>query len=190
MCYPPIKNVIYNNQSGVYWSGIPVDDEFNGPGTNSDTVSYANTSADSIVIDLAIANGSTAAVWTGSAQGGWDKFRGILNLTGSPGNDQLVGDANDNILDGGPGRGYYTGSSVYSGFGIDILDGRGGIDTASYASATDPQGVRVDWPGPARHQAHACSLGWGWRSWLGLVDQYRESDWQQVRGRIDRKLWR
>lgn len=169
MCYPPIKNVIYNNQSGVYWSGIPVDDEFNGPGTNSDTVSYANTSADSIVIDLAIANASTAAVWTGSAQGGWDKFIGILNLTGSPGNDQLVGDANDNILDGGPGRGYYTGSSVYSGFGVDILDGRGGIDTASYASATDPQGVRVDLGQGLQDTRHtpaplggAGGAGWDW----------------------------
>lgn len=87
-------------------------------GAGNDTVSYEDSLIAGVTVSL-VANSGTG----GDALG--DTYSGIENLTGSAQADTLIGDANDNILTGGA-----------SG---DDLQGGGGIDTASYANAS--QGV-------------------------------------------------
>ena len=96
-------------------------------GAGSDTASYVTfqTDADStgLVVDL-----SGVRVATGDAAG--DSFNGIENLTGSMGNDTLVGDAGSNILSGGDGNDLLIGAG-----GDDLVDGGIGWDMVSYADA-------------------------------------------------------
>ena len=58
----------------------------------------------------------------------------IENATGGPGNDTIIGNDVDNVLDGGSGNDSITGGlgndTLISGGGGGILDGGGGIDTA------------------------------------------------------------
>ena len=51
----------------------------------------------------------------------------IENATGGNGNDQIIGNAAANILQGGPGN-----DTLFGGGGNDTLDGGAGIDTASF----------------------------------------------------------
>ncbi|MRR50604.1 MAG: DUF4347 domain-containing protein, partial [Rhodocyclaceae bacterium] len=96
-------------------------------GAGSDTASYATfqTDADStgLVVDL-----SGVRVATGDAAG--DSFNGIENLTGSMGDDTLVGDAASNVLSGGDGNDLLIGAG-----GDDLVDGGIGWDRVSYADA-------------------------------------------------------
>jgi Ca2+-binding RTX toxin-like protein len=82
-------------------------------GAGSDTASYAGSSA-AVDVNLWI---HYAAL--GDAAG--DVLTGIENLTGSAGNDALIGDDSANVIEGGAGA--------------DWLSGLGGIDTLSYASS-------------------------------------------------------
>ena len=78
-------------------------------GGGIDTLSYANALATGVTVSLS----DTEEQATGGA--GDDTVSGFENLTGSGFNDTLSGDENDNVLDGGSG----------------------GIDTVSYANATE-----------------------------------------------------
>lgn len=81
-------------------------------GLGNDTVSYATSSAAvSITINGAASGGDAAG----------DVMTGIENLIGSAGNDTLIGDGNANIFDGGLGN--------------DAINGLGGVDTVTYATA-------------------------------------------------------
>ena len=82
-------------------------------GIGIDTASYEDASV-GVVVNLSNPNANT-----NDARG--DSFISIENLTGSDFNDRLTGDGNDNTLQGG--------------LGADVLNGAGGIDTASYAHA-------------------------------------------------------
>ncbi len=70
----------------------------------------------------------------------------IENATGGSGNDTLVGNDVDNVLDGGAGLDSLSGGAgndtLTGGLGNDILDGGTGTDTASYSGATG--GVTVN----------------------------------------------
>lgn len=88
-------------------------DTLNGEG-GSDTAVYADA-PEAVLIDL---TGLQAAV--GSHAVG-DTLISIENIRGSGFGDTLIGDAADNVLEGGPGA--------------DMLEGGGGIDTASYANS-------------------------------------------------------
>ncbi|HZI30751.1 MAG TPA: hypothetical protein VFF11_00315, partial [Candidatus Binatia bacterium] len=74
-----------------------------------DIASYEHASTG---VTVSLANNS--AVGTGDAAG--DTFTFINNVRGSSFSDQITGNANANILDGGPG-------------GVDQLTGLGGADT-------------------------------------------------------------
>ena len=86
----------------------------------SDTVSYTDSTS-AVVVHLAKPNKNA-----GYAVG--DTYTSIENVIGSALNDKLTGDNSDNVLEGGAGA--------------DKLDGGKGIDTASYANASD--GVTAD----------------------------------------------
>ncbi|MEO6092863.1 MAG: peroxidase family protein [Novosphingobium sp.] len=114
------NNLIYGEDGDDVIVSGPGDDTIDG-GAGNDTIVFA-TAAAAITFDLAITNVQD----TGGA--GSDKIINVENVVGSAFNDKLYGDDGDNVLTGGAGN--------------DLLDGRGGIDTASYADA--PSGVVVD----------------------------------------------
>src|SRR5581483_11452808 len=89
-------------------------------GSGSDTAAYADLKA-SVTVDLAL----TGSQNTGA--GGNDTLKSIEQVIGSDYADKLSGNGGDNVLEGGLGN--------------DTMDGRGGFDFASYATA--PGGVTV-----------------------------------------------
>lgn len=100
-------------------------------GGGTDTASYAHATIDGNGFGV-IASLATPAQNTGDAAG--DTYTGIANLTGSEGNDILVGDAGSNRLDGLGGNDVLEG-----GLGADALFGGAGNNTATYehAAATE-----------------------------------------------------
>ena len=112
-------------------------------GTGNNTVSFVQAPA-GVVINL------LTDVNTGAAQG--DTLLNIENVTGGYRNDSITGDANNNVLDGGPGGadflyggdgndtligdivgGYYYGGTgndvIYAGSGLCQISGDDGNDT-------------------------------------------------------------
>jgi hypothetical protein len=97
--------------------GTPIEGQPGRPdrlaGTaGTDTVSYANST--SRVVDL-----NAQLTWDGTAN---DTLVSIENAIGSRFGDDLLGDAGNNVLDGGVG-------------GADLINGLGGVDTVSYANS-------------------------------------------------------
>jgi len=90
-------------------------------GGGSDTAAYGDAKS-AVTIDLAI----TAAQNTGGD--GTDTLKSIEQVIGSNYNDTIYGNGSANVIEGGKGN--------------DTLDGRGGFDFASYATA--PSAVTVD----------------------------------------------
>jgi serralysin len=90
-------------------------------GAGSDTVSYATVST---VLSVNLATGAVSGPATG------DLFSQVENLIGGSSSDTFTGDANANTFRGGDA--------------IDILDGAGGIDTASFSDKTLPISVVLD----------------------------------------------
>jgi Ca2+-binding RTX toxin-like protein len=89
-------------------------------GDGSDTASYAFATT-SVYADLGVGAG-----WVANQTGQLvlnDTFNSIENLTGGSRADTLIGDAGNNVLDGG--------------LGADIMYGRGGANTFVYTSAAD-----------------------------------------------------
>ena len=60
------------------------------------------------------------------------KLVSIQNVVGGAGNDEIWGDNNANILDGGSGD-----DTIYAGVGNDTVHGGQGNDTLSFADITD-----------------------------------------------------
>src|SRR5439155_329578 len=84
----------------------------------SDMLDYSAVSSPiSVRVNLAL----------GTATGVAGGVRGIENVTGSPGDDILVGDDQANVLRGGPGRDILIGrggaDALFGGVGDDILIG-------------------------------------------------------------------
>jgi Ca2+-binding RTX toxin-like protein len=98
-------------------------------GDGTDTATYVGSSA-AVTVNLTTGTGAS-----GDAAG--DTLVDIENITGSDGNDTLIGDADANILDGGLGNDTLDGRA-----GADTLVGGDGTDTATYANST--AGVNVN----------------------------------------------
>jgi serralysin len=92
-----------------------------GQGGN-DTVSYANTGA--VEVDLELAPGMYGF------SSFYDMLYSIENVIGSNGNDVIHGQGGANRLEGGAGNDLLDGRG-----GDDRLDGGSGFDTASYAGS-------------------------------------------------------
>jgi Ca2+-binding RTX toxin-like protein len=75
----------------------------------------------------------------------------VTIITGTSGNDLLIGDANDNFIFGLGGNdtllGFAGNDTLHGGQGGDVLNGGDGIDTASYSDALSA--VRVDLSNPS-----------------------------------------
>jgi len=106
-------------------NGIGIVDVLDG-GAGSDTASFAGLGPVTAILNgaadgTALVNGVPAAT-----------LRSIENLLGGDGADTLVGDSNNNVIEGGLGN--------------DVLVGGDGVDTLSFRGAT---GVTVNLGGPA-----------------------------------------
>jgi Ca2+-binding RTX toxin-like protein len=101
-----------------FFSTLDRIDRIDGAGDN-DTVSYnsPNAANGSVIIYLSL------SVPQDTGGSGIDELISIENIIGSSFADKIVGNAGANVIDGG------------SGSAADFLDGAGGIDTVSYASA-------------------------------------------------------
>jgi Ca2+-binding RTX toxin-like protein len=150
--------------NGVYENGVftpfSLDDIFIGTsavevfdgGSGFDTVNYSSSSS-SVNIDLASASSATG----GYAQG--DTFISIESLIGSDYNDQLRGNAANEVFYGGAGNDTLKGldgndilfgdagvdalegnngnDTLYGGIGADSLKGGAGVDTFAYLSTSE-----------------------------------------------------
>jgi Ca2+-binding RTX toxin-like protein len=78
---------------------------------------------------------------TASGGGGNDKLSHIENITGSNFNDQLLGDGNDNLIDGGLGKDTLKGAAgndtLMGGDGNDVLQGDAGADILDGGTGND-----------------------------------------------------
>ncbi len=104
----------------VGWRGADVLDGGEGDG---DIVSYVGSFA-GVSVDLSQASSVDEFIDLGSAAGGHaagDQLRGFEGLVGSSFADTLIGNARNNLLEGGNGA--------------DKIDGGDGIDTLSYANS-------------------------------------------------------
>ena len=101
--------------------GGPGNDRLDGGGGNN-TASYEHATPGAanlgVTVNLTIQSGTVSQ---NTVQAGSDTLLNIQNIRGSAGNDTLIGNGNDNVLEGGPGG--------------DSLNGGGGTDTASYEHA-------------------------------------------------------
>ena len=104
-------DTLTGNGNSVLEGGPGADQLIGQPG-GSDTASYEHATA-GVTANLNNIPGSN----TGDAAG--DTYTNIANLNGSRFNDTLIGDNNNNVLNG------YGGTSEVS----DILTGNGGADT-------------------------------------------------------------
>jgi Ca2+-binding RTX toxin-like protein len=106
-------------------------DVLNG-GMGIDTVSYAGSTAVTVVLGENFATG-------GDAEG--DDLNGIENLIGSAQDDWLGGDDGNNVLNGWYGNDTIEaglGNDILYGFdGADILDGNGGVDVLHGENGSD-----------------------------------------------------
>ncbi|NTS66788.1 M10 family metallopeptidase C-terminal domain-containing protein, partial [Sphingomonas sp. HHU CXW] len=111
-------------------------------GDGIDTLFYGDLT-DAVLINLT--DGQVSA----GAQGGIDQVSGFENAILGAGDDQFVGDANDNIVDGGAGddiiRGLAGDDTLAGGLGTNFIDGGAGTDTGvlrgNYADYTMTQGA-------------------------------------------------
>jgi Ca2+-binding RTX toxin-like protein len=119
-------------------------------GAGTDTVSYQTADA-GVTVSLSV----TTAQNTGAA--GIDTISGFENLSGSPFNDRLTGDAGANTLfgdggadtiDGGAGNDVIDGGSgndtLIGGLGADRIDAGGGDDRVRYLSVADGADTVID----------------------------------------------
>jgi Ca2+-binding RTX toxin-like protein len=101
--------------------GGGVHDVLDG-GAGNDTLGFArSTSGVAVNLGLTVqtaAQPNPGFVFTGNAY-----VKNFENLLGSAFDDLLIGDAKNNVIDGGTG----------TGAGMDVLDGNAGIDTLSFA---------------------------------------------------------
>ncbi|WP_170419562.1 cadherin-like domain-containing protein [Ruegeria atlantica] len=104
-------------------------------GAGVDTLSYFEGRSDGVEVDLQ----------TGENSDG-DMLSGFENVTGSLGDDRLVGDAQNNVLVGNSGADELIGGAgndtLDGGLGADRLDGGDGQDTALFNTLS--QGITVD----------------------------------------------
>lgn len=111
--------------SGDDWlrGGTNKDDYAGGGGT--DTASFAPAMPSD---DIPNPQGVTVSLPAGLAQGpgGQDTLSGLENVNGSAFNDDITGDAADNVIDAGPGDDDVVGGggadTMYGGLGDDLCD--------------------------------------------------------------------
>ena len=133
-------------------AGAAGQDELSGGGGSGDTADYSVAVGK---VEASLADGEASTDGHGSSD---PVIIGIENLTGSPQEDILEGDAAANTLEGGAGDDQIAGDSgidtlnggpdsdtLDGGDGDDTLTGGPGTDTADYSASTTA--ITVDTPG-------------------------------------------
>ncbi|MBY8977069.1 calcium-binding protein [Rhodobacteraceae bacterium NNCM2] len=115
------NDVFVGNTSDNFFASNGGTDTFFG-GDGSDTASFAGLGAG---VGARLDGGANFGAAAGAS------INSIENLIGTGFNDVLVGNAEDNVLNGGTG-------------GVDAFYGGGGSDTVSYVNATGSVGARLD----------------------------------------------
>ena len=141
-------DTLTGNASDNLFVGGAGGDAFNG-GLGIDTISYAESAAGGIWVDLSAGTGTF-----GDANG--DTYTAIENIIGTAESDILIGDGAANRLEGRGGEDYLEGGGgndtligggeddfLVGGAGADSIDGAGGSDDwASYDDST--AAVQID----------------------------------------------
>jgi Ca2+-binding RTX toxin-like protein len=127
--------VLDGGEGNDFLQGTIAGDILNG-GNGNDTASFVNAfsggSTTGVTVDL-----NVQGVAQDTVAAGLDTLTGIENLIGSALHDTLIGDGNDNVIEGGLGN--------------DVLVGGAGIDTASYAGASTGVAVSLAGQGAAQN---------------------------------------
>lgn len=145
-------DTIIGGKGNDYIIGGTESDSLDG-GEGFDTVSFeTNSIGMDVYLESGMAQNNTTAVTE------FDTIIGFEGVIGSYYNDSIIGDANDNILEGRDGNDTISGGAgndlILGGLGSDSLDGGAGEDTISFAGATTDMTI---------------SLGGGYASDAGAV---------------------
>ena len=131
--------VLNGGEGNDFLQGTLASDTLNG-GNGNDTASFVNAfsggSSTGVTVDL-----NTQGVAQDTVAAGSDTLIGIENLVGSALNDTLIGDGEDNVIEGGLGN--------------DTLIGGVGNDTASYAGAAAGVTVSLALQGAGQNTVNA-----------------------------------
>ncbi|MEL6929863.1 MAG: spondin domain-containing protein, partial [Cyanobacteria bacterium J06600_6] len=137
-------DIIIGDRNGNLLEGLDGDDTIDGGGgtdtldggEGNDTNSFATIGAP-VIADL----GTGSASYQPNENTVFENFSNFENLEGSLQNDQLFGDAGDNILSGNDGNdllvGRGGGDLLEGGLGDDILRGGGGNDVTDGGEGID-----------------------------------------------------
>ena len=109
-----VRGTLLGQAGNDHLSGAISGSAFDG-GDGTDEIDYTGA------IQLELANLSTGQVT--HQGGGTDTLAGIENLTGSPGDDRIVGNGSDNAIDGGDGTDTIDYSAAASAMNIDLRVG-------------------------------------------------------------------
>jgi len=115
-------DVLIGGSNDNYFIGGRGNDIIDGAG-GTDTIDYSTENIDHVAINLGMSGASEFKAATAADSLGFlaaDNLYHIENAIGTSGDDQIVGSGVGNVLDGG--------------FGNDLIDGAGGIDTADFSS--------------------------------------------------------
>ena len=136
-----LELVIGSNFDDTFKSHFSRDNYFDGYGSGiaGDTVDYSgilvdNVTQDFVRIDLSSKKGT---IFIDGTQSATDTYKLIHNITGTAGNDTIIGDELNNTLRGGAGN-----DTLGGGDGNDYLDGGSGNNTVTYAYSSSS--VEVD----------------------------------------------
>lgn len=146
LIFPPLANnwTINGGAGNDYIEGGPGDDTLIG-GTGIDTVSYA--AAPAVVVVGAVTGATTLVGVTvnlatagpqNTVAAGVDTLSGIENIIGTLYDDTLIGDANDNVIEGLSGA-----DVINAGAGNDTIVDVVGADTINGGAGTDTIRLRA-----------------------------------------------
>jgi len=114
-------------------------------GDGIDSADYATDGGSGpVAVDL---NGGLAT----DSFGGTDTLVNIEAVNGGSGDDNLIGNAQENILSGNAGNDTFVGGDAV---GVDVITGGAGIDTLDYGAEGGTSGVTVDLAGLAQTDTH------------------------------------
>ncbi|MDY0328392.1 MAG: hypothetical protein RBR07_09105, partial [Arcobacteraceae bacterium] len=136
-----IQNVIGSNFDDIFKSNLSVNNHFDGFGNGvaGNTVDYSEITVDDVDEDFVRIDLSadTGTIFIDGSQSAIDGYTLIHNITGTDGNDTIIGDELSNTLRGGAGN-----DTLGGGAGNDYLDGGTGNNTVTYAYSSSS--IEVD----------------------------------------------